>query len=51
MAVLRRRVVLAAGIGTTLSVPRVNAQADWPKGSIKFIKVQGCRKRRMYLGG
>jgi tripartite-type tricarboxylate transporter receptor subunit TctC len=37
MAVLRRRVVLAAGIGTTLSVPRVNAQADWPKGPIKFI--------------
>lgn len=37
MAALRRRVVLAAGIGTAFSVPRVNAQADWPKGPIKFI--------------
>src|ERR1700741_1986304 len=37
MAVLRRRVVLAGPIGTALWVPRVDAQADWPKGPIKFI--------------
>ena len=37
MAVMRRRVVLAASMGAALWVPRVNAQADWPKGPIKFI--------------
>jgi tripartite-type tricarboxylate transporter receptor subunit TctC len=38
MAVLRRRAMLAATVGTTLAVPGiVNAQADWPKGPIKFI--------------
>ena len=38
MSVLRRRAVLAGTIGTTLCVPGiVNAQADWPKGPIKFI--------------
>src|ERR1700741_4341589 len=37
MAVLRRRVVLAGPIGTALWVPRVDAQADWPKGPIRFV--------------
>jgi tripartite-type tricarboxylate transporter receptor subunit TctC len=38
MVVLRRRAMLAATVGTTLAVPGiVNAQADWPKGPIKFI--------------
>ena len=38
MSVLRRRAVLAGTIGTTLCAPGiVNAQADWPKGPIKFI--------------
>jgi tripartite-type tricarboxylate transporter receptor subunit TctC len=37
MAVVRRRVVLAASMGAALWGPRVNAQADWPKGPIKFI--------------
>jgi tripartite-type tricarboxylate transporter receptor subunit TctC len=38
MGVLRRRAMLAATVGTTLAVPGiVNAQADWPKGPIKFI--------------
>ena len=37
MAVLRRRAVLAGSMGAALWVPRVNAQADWPKGPIKFI--------------
>jgi tripartite-type tricarboxylate transporter receptor subunit TctC len=38
MAIVRRRVVLAGGIGTTLAFPRiVNAQADWPKGPMRFI--------------
>ena len=37
MANVRRRVVLA-GIGTTLSVSgSVKAQADWPRGPIRFI--------------
>ncbi len=37
MAVLPRRTVLAGSIGASLSVSRVSAQPDWPKGSIKFI--------------
>jgi tripartite-type tricarboxylate transporter receptor subunit TctC len=37
MAVVRRRAVLAGSMGAALWVPRVNAQADWPKGPIKFI--------------
>jgi tripartite-type tricarboxylate transporter receptor subunit TctC len=37
MAIMRRRVVLAGSMGAVLWVPRVNAQADWPKGPIKFI--------------
>ena len=35
---LRRRAVLAGTVGGSLSVPRVvGAQADWPKGPIKFV--------------
>ena len=37
MAVMRRRAVLAGSMGAALWVPRVNAQADWPKGPIKFV--------------
>src|ERR1044071_639514 len=37
MAVVRRRAVLAGSMGAALWVSRVNAQADWPKGPIKFI--------------
>lgn len=38
MGVVRRRVVLAGCIGATLSVPSiVAAQAEWPRGPIKFI--------------
>ena len=37
MAILRRRAVLAGSLGATLWVPRVDAQADWPRGPIKFI--------------
>ena len=37
MAVLPRRTLLAGSMGAALWVPRVNAQADWPKGPIKFI--------------
>jgi tripartite-type tricarboxylate transporter receptor subunit TctC len=38
MGVVRRRVVLAGGIGTALSLPRIAAaQADWPRGPIRFI--------------
>src|SRR5829696_8410461 len=37
MAVVRRRAVLAGSMGAALWVPRVNAQANWPKGPIKFI--------------
>jgi tripartite-type tricarboxylate transporter receptor subunit TctC len=37
MAIMRRRAVLAGSMGAALWVPRVNAQADWPKGPIKFI--------------
>jgi tripartite-type tricarboxylate transporter receptor subunit TctC len=37
MAVVRRRAILAGSIGAALWVPCVNAQADWPKGSIRFI--------------
>ena len=37
MAIVRRRAVLAGSIGAALSAPSVNAQADWPKGPIKFI--------------
>lgn len=38
MGVVRRRVVLAGGIGTTLSLSRIaEAQAEWPRGTIKFI--------------
>lgn len=33
MTMVRRRAVLASGIGTTLSLPAiVEAQADWPRG-------------------
>jgi len=35
---LRRRAVLAGAVATSLGAPAiVNAQADWPKGPIKFI--------------
>jgi tripartite-type tricarboxylate transporter receptor subunit TctC len=38
MSVLRRRAVLAGTVATTLGAPAiVSAQADWPKGPIKFI--------------
>ena len=38
MSVLRRRAVLAGTVATTLGAPAiVNAQADWPKGTIKFL--------------
>ena len=38
MSVLRRRVVLAGSIVTTLGAPAIaRAQADWPKGTIKFV--------------
>jgi tripartite-type tricarboxylate transporter receptor subunit TctC len=38
MSVLRRRAVLAGTVAATLGAPAiVSAQADWPKGPIKFI--------------
>ena len=38
MAGVRRRIVLAGSLGTTFAVTRsVEAQADWPRGPIKFI--------------
>lgn len=38
MSVLRRRAVLAGTMVASLSVPAiVRAQADWPKGPIKFV--------------
>jgi tripartite-type tricarboxylate transporter receptor subunit TctC len=38
MFVLRRRAVLAGTVATTLGAPAiVKAQAEWPKGPIKFI--------------
>jgi len=38
MTVLRRRAVLAGTVATTLGAPAIaRAQADWPKGTIKFI--------------
>lgn len=38
MSVLRRRAVLAGSIVTTLAAPAiVRAQADWSKGTVKFI--------------
>jgi tripartite-type tricarboxylate transporter receptor subunit TctC len=38
MSVLRRRAVLAGTVATTLGAPAiVKAQAEWPKGPIKFI--------------
>src|SRR5262249_41307456 len=37
MSGLRRRTVLAGTLGTTLGVPLVHAQSDWPKGPMRFI--------------
>lgn len=37
MAVLRRRAVVAGTLGATFWVRRVDAQAEWPRGPIKFI--------------
>jgi len=38
MSVLRRRAVLAGTVAATLSAPSIaRAQADWPKGTIKFL--------------
>jgi tripartite-type tricarboxylate transporter receptor subunit TctC len=38
MSVLRRRTMLAGTVVASLSVPAiVRAQADWPKGTIKFV--------------
>ena len=38
MAVLRRRAVMAGTVAASLGVPVIaRAQADWPKGPIKFI--------------
>jgi tripartite-type tricarboxylate transporter receptor subunit TctC len=38
MSVLRRRAMLAGTVATTLGAPAiVKAQAEWPKGPIKFI--------------
>jgi len=38
MSVLRRRAVMAGSLAASLGVPAVvKAQADWPKGTIKFI--------------
>ena len=38
MSVLRRRAVLAGTMVASLSVPAIaRAQADWPKGTIKFV--------------
>src|SRR5262249_61427327 len=37
MSGLRRRTVLAGTLGTTLGVPHVQAQSDWPKGPMRFI--------------
>ena len=38
MSVLRRRAVLAGTVATTLGAPAiVKAQAEWPKGPVKFI--------------
>src|SRR3954462_15047014 len=38
MSVLRRRAVMAGSVAASLGVPAaVKAQADWPKGTIKFV--------------
>jgi len=38
MSVLRRRVILAGATAAVLGAPAIaNAQADWPKGPIKFL--------------
>jgi tripartite-type tricarboxylate transporter receptor subunit TctC len=38
MSVLRRRAVMAGSLAASIGVPAsVNAQADWPKGTIKFV--------------
>src|SRR5688572_33397861 len=38
MTILHRRSVLAGAAAATLAAPAIaNAQADWPKGPIKFI--------------
>ncbi len=38
MFVLRRRAVLAGTVATTLGAPTIaRAQADWPKGPVKFL--------------
>ena len=38
MSVLRRRAVMAGSLAASLGVPAVvKAQADWPKGTIKFV--------------
>ena len=37
MAVLRRRAVVAGTLGATFWVRSVDAQAEWPRGPIKFI--------------
>ena len=38
MSVLRRRAVLAGTVAATLGAPAITkAQAEWPKGPIKFI--------------
>jgi tripartite-type tricarboxylate transporter receptor subunit TctC len=38
MSVLRRRAVLAGTVATTFGAPAIaRAQADWPKGTIKFL--------------
>ena len=37
MSVLRRRAVMAGSLAASLGVPVIaRAQADWPKGTIKF---------------
>ena len=38
MSVLRRRAILAGATAAALGAPAIaNAQADWPKGTIKFV--------------
>ena len=38
MSVLRRRAILAGATAAVLGAPAIaNAQADWPKGPIKFL--------------
>jgi len=38
MSVLGRRAVMAGSLAASVGVPAiVNAQADWPKGTIKFV--------------